>query len=536
LVHRALTLLPTRKPTTNKMALQRIKINVDGDMRRLRGVPQTFDLLTNEINAVYGANTWRLTYIDSDQDTVTISCQSDYIASMEDAVDAGKTCLLVTAERLGEANTLTESSTAKAVVADTTQAEPAAEPAVEPEPVKADDQQPTASPAASGDDDDWATISQDQVDQPAPEREAAAGGMSARFPLGDDQPEVETPPVSPRPTEDLPEPVKQLVDMGFDVELAQTALVASDGNVQDAARYLVSQSYVFHRAQPAEQEVSYQPQIEEGEDEDETPEVDEAVDEVVQLEHVVDDDTPNTVAAEETKQVEEVETADLVADEPPVVNPETEEGADEGDNGLPVHSNVKCDGCSTKPIIGTRYKCAVCEDYDLCESCEANHLHDEHPMLKLYTPDQCPTFIACVLREDQFQDAPERVPTLEAFARQAMAYCRAMGVPSGMHFFNAGMQQQQQQADPPAQSTEQPAEAEVQPTAEDQVENLPEIVEETRTTEAVRPEDLPEEAVDYLYQDQLNQLIQMGFPESDAREALNNFDGHAEAALNSLLG
>lgn len=35
-----------------------------------------------------------------------------------------------------------------------------------------------------------------------------------------------------------------------------------------------------------------------------------------------------------------------------------------------IHVNVKCDKCNKIPIVGIRYKCAVCGDFDLCESCE----------------------------------------------------------------------------------------------------------------------------------------------------------------------
>jgi hypothetical protein len=53
-----------------------------------------------------------------------------------------------------------------------------------------------------------------------------------------------------------------------------------------------------------------------------------------------------------------------------------------------VHEGVTCDGCNGG-IVGTRYKCSVCWDYDLCEACEAKggSVHDlSHPLIKIGTP------------------------------------------------------------------------------------------------------------------------------------------------------
>lgn len=59
------------------------------------------------------------------------------------------------------------------------------------------------------------------------------------------------------------------------------------------------------------------------------------------------------------------------------------------------HYGVYCDGphCATKGycswIVGDRYKCAVCHDFDLCASCEASPLNKHnptHPLIKLKTP------------------------------------------------------------------------------------------------------------------------------------------------------
>ena len=47
-----------------------------------------------------------------------------------------------------------------------------------------------------------------------------------------------------------------------------------------------------------------------------------------------------------------------------------------------VHNNIKCEHCFMEPIVGFRYKCSVCSNYNLCEKCEEkneetqNHSHD----------------------------------------------------------------------------------------------------------------------------------------------------------------
>lgn len=50
-----------------------------------------------------------------------------------------------------------------------------------------------------------------------------------------------------------------------------------------------------------------------------------------------------------------------------------------------VHPNVICDGCNG-PVVGTRYKCSVCPDYDLCASCEGKGMHREHSKLAFPSP------------------------------------------------------------------------------------------------------------------------------------------------------
>lgn len=52
----------------------------------------------------------------------------------------------------------------------------------------------------------------------------------------------------------------------------------------------------------------------------------------------------------------------------------------------PLHPGVVCDGCSSH-IYGTRYKCLVCPDYDLCTSCESRGEHVNHNMVTIDRPE-----------------------------------------------------------------------------------------------------------------------------------------------------
>jgi fatty acid CoA ligase FadD9 len=53
------------------------------------------------------------------------------------------------------------------------------------------------------------------------------------------------------------------------------------------------------------------------------------------------------------------------------------------------HLDTACDACGMCPIVGVRYKCGNCSNYDLCETCEGNCAsfhHDDHVFIKIVRP------------------------------------------------------------------------------------------------------------------------------------------------------
>ena len=77
-----------------------------------------------------------------------------------------------------------------------------------------------------------------------------------------------------------------------------------------------------------------------------------------------------------------------------------EEPIQEKKKTVNIHKHIICDECQCNPIIGVRYKCAVCADFDLCEKCEAKTTHD-HPFLKIKHVGQTPLKIITILDSEE---------------------------------------------------------------------------------------------------------------------------------------
>ncbi|XP_068626952.1 protein ref(2)P-like [Battus philenor] len=70
-----------------------------------------------------------------------------------------------------------------------------------------------------------------------------------------------------------------------------------------------------------------------------------------------------------------------------------------GDNNMP-HYGVVCDICDA-PVVGFRYKCTSCADYDLCAKCESAGHHADHIMVRVPMPNMPRTTIRAAIRRSR---------------------------------------------------------------------------------------------------------------------------------------
>ena len=69
-----------------------------------------------------------------------------------------------------------------------------------------------------------------------------------------------------------------------------------------------------------------------------------------------------------------------------------------------VHSNIRCEGCGLEPLVGWRYMCTICDDYNLCENCEeVNAVRHGHPFIKVRYPSLLNSFNNCYLKMNYYE-------------------------------------------------------------------------------------------------------------------------------------
>jgi len=78
--------------------------------------------------------------------------------------------------------------------------------------------------------------------------------------------------------------------------------------------------------------------------------------------------------------------------------------------GKPLHEGFLCDGCKGE-IYGIRYRCLVCDNYDLCETCEKKgvHIETEHNFQIIEKPIDITQQQASPLTEEEKKQVLERL-------------------------------------------------------------------------------------------------------------------------------
>jgi hypothetical protein len=75
---------------------------------------------------------------------------------------------------------------------------------------------------------------------------------------------------------------------------------------------------------------------------------------------------------------------------------------------LTTHIGVTCDNCKVYPIVGKRYKCMECFDFDLCENCENKNFH-LHPMMRFTSQANRCGFNSCSIKKTNIEKKEEKV-------------------------------------------------------------------------------------------------------------------------------
>ena len=54
---------------------------------------------------------------------------------------------------------------------------------------------------------------------------------------------------------------------------------------------------------------------------------------------------------------------------------------------------IRCDTCKVKPIVGPRYHCLVCEDWDFCQGCFGNEEYHNHAFVRIDNDSLPPVYV-----------------------------------------------------------------------------------------------------------------------------------------------
>jgi len=311
-----------------------VKICLNNQTHRISKHPQNFTTLLQKIVEIFGnqlPQRWTLQYLDSDNDKVMLSSQEDYRALLEEEIGNSSKSVKIFIEALGEnqsnadLSTMLESQKKENVV-------------VEKPVVILEDGEDTYILEAKED-----LIKNEEVIPIQVQEEKVAENVLSEAVIEEEQSKVET--------EQKEIPI--LHQVPADKLNEKTLKVLSPEQlekVQERKQKLKEKQLKFKQLLVEKQAKKKN-------------EFRDAVTEII-LEQL-------PIIASLTK--------DLIQDN------KTEQQIPKLEENTSIHRHVRCDGCNVDPIVGIRYKCYACHNFDYCEKCEATQEHD-HPFIKFKQP------------------------------------------------------------------------------------------------------------------------------------------------------
>lgn len=216
------------------------------------------------------------------------------------------------------------------------------------------------------------------------------------------------------------------------------------------------------------------------------------------------------------------------------------------------HWGVRCDGCNQSGIVGDRYKCLDCDDFDFCGTCyNSNKLaeHGNHKFEKIERPRHGRRhnfFNNCGFKS--FQDGngdtvfhcPMNADMVKQFGGNVQQAQQALSNIFGK--FGVDVEIATEEPKPQPAQQEQPKEEKPVEEPVPEPEPQPVIAEPQPVVEApkveVKPVLLPEPAYEEVepFAEQLETLRVMGFENvSLNKHLLSNYKGDLTRVVNSLL-
>jgi len=209
--------------------------------------------------------------------------------------------------------------------------------------------------------------------------------------------------------------------------------------------------------------------------------------------------------------------------------PGTEQNAPHDNSSQPQsrHFGVTCDGCEQENIIGDRFKCQDCPDFDYCANCfntpEMRESHGPHKFIKIEKPNRQS---GCCRGFDLGQILNH--PLAQQFMQQGGQQAQEIDLNQIINNYQPFIQQFVQNLtgeQPEKQSETQPQQQQSAPQPSE---------EEIVINETEQPKN--EQEPIFAYNAQLEQLLSMGFSDNERnKELLVRYSGNVGRVVQVLL-